>query len=114
MNINTIKQRRQQKQHEEVFTLTKNFIHTTHQAWQQKDLDLPAPFAKTYKDLRSNTIIQPSIADVLLESLDYSNGPELKDLLNIFLEAVAQKNPQALTLLEHMAQTYAHFTVHTE
>lgn len=114
MNIDTIKQRRQQMQYQEIFTLTQDFIHTTCKAWQQKDLDVPAPFAKTYKDLRSNTIIQPSVADVLLESLDYSNGPELKDLLNIFLEAVAQKNPRALTLLERMAQTYAHFTVHAE
>lgn len=114
MNINTIKQRWQQIQHEEVLTLSKDFIHTVHRARQQKNLDIPAPFAKAYKDVRFNTIIQPSIADVLLESLDYSNGPELKDLLSIFLEAITQKNPQALALLEHMAQTYAHFSVHTE
>lgn len=99
-----------QHMHQQLCTLADDFLRAAHASFQANNLNATATFAKPFRDLRSDAYIHPSIADVMSESLDYLDGPELKDVFKILLKAAAAKDPDAMALLERMAFTYARFS----
>lgn len=71
------------------------------------NFDIPARFAPPFRDLKSDTYIQPALEEVMLEALDYPDGPQMKDVFAVLINTANTGDQQARKLLERMAQTYA-------
>lgn len=79
------------------------------QAAYHSPLTEPASFAAPFRDLKSDAYVQPTIEEVMLEALDYDNGPQFFDVFNVLIQAARHKQYGAATLLERMAKTYADY-----
>ncbi len=99
----------QEERKEEMRT---DFIHDA-----LRDVKLPAKFAPMVDDYSkgaSNKFSRyQTVGEVMFESLDYTNGPDYDDLLQLLADAArgADIRPQALNLVKRMAATYARMNV---
>ena len=85
-------------------------------AVRKGDMDETALFAHT-EPCRFPSLNYPSVSDVMADSLDYTNGPQLSEVLSILCAVAYGSEPQVMAareLLDRMAGKWADFAYRGE
>lgn len=94
--------------HQYASTLVNQFISAAYTCRHVTDLEKCASFPSYFRDLRSNSYKQPSMMEIMAQSLDYEHGPALEEVFILLITKARNGDAQASHLLKRMASAYAY------